>query len=70
MKSFMKEKLMDEEGIQKTDNDLIHVGCPIPFNVDTFFGQLRELMDASYKNAGDIRDLVKTVVTTYRPENH
>ena len=65
-----EEKLMDEEGIQKTDNDLIHVGCPIPFNVDTFFGQLRELMDASYKNAGDIRDLVKTVVTTYRPENH
>ena len=65
-----EEKLMDEEGIQKTDNDLIHVGCPIPFNVDTFFGQLRELMDASYKNAGDIRDLVKMVVTTYRPENH
>ena len=65
-----EEKLMDEEGIQKTDNDLIHVGCPIPFNVDTFLGQLRELMDASYKNAGDIRDLVKTVVTTYRPENH
>lgn len=31
-----EEKLMDEEGIQKTDNDLIHVGCPIPFNVDTF----------------------------------
>lgn len=65
-----EEKLMDEEGIQKTDNDLIHVGCPIPFNVDTFLGQLRELMEASYKNAGDIRDLVKTVVTTYRPENH
>ena len=65
-----EEKLMDEEGIQKTDNDLIHVGCPIPFNVDTFLRQLRELMDASYKNAGDIRDLVKTVVTTYRPENH
>lgn len=65
-----EEKLMDEEGIQKTDNDLIHVGCPIPFDVDTFLGQLRELMEASYKNAGDIRDLVKTVVTTYRPENH
>ena len=65
-----EEKLMDEEGIQKTDNDLIHVGCPIPFNVDTFLGQLRELMDAAYKNVGDIRELVKTVVTTYKPESH
>ena len=61
---------MDEVGIQISDNVLIDVGCPFPFIVDTFFGQLRELMDASYKNAGDIRDLVKTVVTTYRPENH
>lgn len=65
-----EEKLMDEEGIQKTDNDLIHVGCPIPFDVDTFLGQLRELMDAAYKNVGDIRELVKTVVTTYKPESH
>ena len=65
-----EEKLMDEEGILKTDNDLIHVGCPIPFNVDTFLGQLRELMDAAYKNVGDIRELVKTVVTTYKPESH
>ena len=59
-----------KERIQKTDNDLIHVGCPIPFNVDTFLGQLRELMDAAYKNVGDIRELVKTVVTTYKPESH
>ena len=65
-----EEKLMDEEGIRKTDNDLIHVGCPIPFDVDTFLGQLRELMDAAYKNVGDIRELVKTVVTTYKPESH
>lgn len=35
-----EEKLMAEEGLKKTKNDLIHIGCPIPFDVEEF---LREL---------------------------
>ena len=27
-----EEKLMAEEGLKKTENDLIHIGCPIPFD--------------------------------------
>lgn len=62
-----EEKLMAEEGLKKTDNDLIHIGCPIPFEVETFLQQLYDLMEAAYKNRGDIRELVQEVVSTYHP---
>ena len=64
-----EEKLMAEEGLRKTDNDLIHIGCPIPFEVDDFLGHLELLMEAAYKNKAEIRRLVEEVVTTYHPEN-
>ena len=34
----------------KTDNELIHIGKPIPFDTETFLGQLGELARASYNN--------------------
>ena len=65
-----EEKLMAEEGLKKTDNDLIHVGCPIPFDEEKFLGQLAVLMDAAYSNKESIiRELIAGMVTTYRPEN-
>ena len=62
-----EEKLMAEEGLKKTENDLIHIGCPIPFDMDEFLNQLDELMDAAYKNKDDIRERVERIVTTYHP---
>lgn len=63
-----EEKLMAEEGMRKTPNDLIHIGNPIPFKVDSFLVSLRELMDAAYENREqDIRDMVRQVVNTYHP---
>jgi FlaA1/EpsC-like NDP-sugar epimerase len=62
-----EEKLMSEEGLLKTDNDLIHIGCPIPFDIEVFLGQLDDLMEAAYKNKAEIRELVKAVVSTYNP---
>ena len=64
---LFEEKLMAEEGLKKTQNDLIHIGCPIPFDIDVFLGQLEELMDAAYKNKENIRDILKNVVSTYHP---
>ena len=58
---------MAEEGLKKTKNDLIHIGCPIPFDIDVFLSQLDELMESAYKNTGDIRELVQKVVNTYHP---
>ena len=65
-----EEKLMEEEGLTKTDNDLIHIGRPIPFEIDSFLVQLSGLMDASYKNKDTvIRKLVEDVVPTYHPDS-
>lgn len=61
-----EEKLMAEEGMEKTENDLIHIGKPIRFDMENFMGQLEELAQACYSNDGGIRELVRTVVTTYR----
>lgn len=62
-----EEKLMCEEGMRKTPNDLIHIGMPIAFDSDKFLGQLPELMAAAYANSKDIKKLVADIVTTYHP---
>ena len=64
---LFEEKLMAEEGLKKTKNDLIHIGCPIPFDVEEFLKELDSLMEAAYKNKDDIRDRVEKVVKTYHP---
>lgn len=62
-----EEKLMAEEGLRNTPNHLIHIGCPIPFDMDIFLEQLKELMELCYENSDVIRDKVAEIVTTYRP---
>jgi len=62
-----EEKLMAEEGMKKTPNDLIHIGNPIPFDTDTFLVQLEKLMEAAYENDESIRDKVAAMVSTYHP---
>ena len=63
-----EEKLMSEEGLRTTPNKLIHIGSPIPFDTDTFLGQLQMLMEAAYAGKeSEIRKLVEEVVTTYHP---
>ena len=60
-----EEKLMAEEGLKKTKNDLIHIGCPIPFDIEEFLQQLEGLLEAAYKNKDDMKERVEKVVTTY-----
>lgn len=62
-----EEKLMAEEGLQKTENDLIHIGKPIPFDTTVFLRQLEELAKASYENSEDIVEMVEKIVTTFHP---
>ncbi len=64
---LFEEKLMAEEGLKKTQNELIHIGCPIPFDIEVFLEQLDELMFAAYKNKENIRELVENIVSTYHP---
>lgn len=62
-----EEKLMAEEGLKKTDNDLIHIGQPIPFDTEKFLRQLETLAAESYENSDHIVELVESIVTTFHP---
>ena len=64
-----EEKLMAEEGMKTTPNQLIHIGSPIPFDLVKFLEALEDLAKASYGNREDIRELVKRVVPTYSMED-
>ena len=64
-----EEKLMAEEGIQKTENDLIYIGKPIPFDTEKFLASLEQLMLSAYSNKADIRERVEKMVSTYHPED-
>ena len=64
---LFEEKLMAEEGLKKTKNKLIHIGCPIPFNTEQFLQQLTVLMKAAYDNDQNIREMVELIVPTYHP---
>ena len=64
---LFEEKLMAEEGMLKTDNELIHIGKPIPFDKEVFLTQLEELAEASYENSNRIIEMVEEIVTTFRP---
>lgn len=66
---LFEEKLLAEEGLKKTKNKLIHIGCPIPFDIEEFLKQLDELLEDAYRNREDMKERVQKVVTTYHPAN-
>ena len=65
-----EELLMKEEGLQETDNKLIHIGKPIEFDKENFFDNLEKLKQEAYSETGNIRELIKEVVPTYHPGEH
>ena len=60
-----EEHLMDEEGMQDTENRLIHIGRPIELDERQFFVQLKRLEDESKNECKDIRPLIREIVPTY-----
>ncbi len=62
-----EEKLMDDEGMKKTKNKLIHIGSPLEFNTEEFLQDMLALMKAAYDDRKDIKEYVKKIVCTYRP---
>jgi len=63
-----EEKLMAEEGLQTTPNQLIHIAKPIAFDVKQFMDQIEILSEASYTNSATIKQLVSEIIPTYHPE--
>lgn len=62
-----EEKLMAEEGLDKTDNELIYIGHPLAFDQGSFLGQLQELIVAAYDEDEAIQHRVEQIVSTYHP---
>lgn len=60
-----EELLMDEEGLQDTDNKLIHIGKPIVIDEMKFYAQLKQLKEETKNECADIRPLIKEIVPTY-----
>ena len=64
-----EELLMDEEGLQKTENGSIFIGHPLDFDEEVYFEQLHHLrgtIDDMHQDT--IRDEVRKIVSTYHPE--
>ena len=61
-----EELLMDEEGLQNTDNELIHIGKPIKFDTKKFEAGLRKLYRIAYGEKEGIRKAIKDIVPTYK----
>ena len=58
---------MEEEGLQDTENKLIHIGKPIEMDDEKFKEQLKRL-EAAYKTEADnMKDIVAEIVPTYKP---
>lgn len=60
-----EEKLMAEEGMQKTANKLIHIAKPIEMDVEKFFVDIQKLYELCYENVENIREAVVDMVDTY-----
>ncbi|MHB8129104.1 MAG: polysaccharide biosynthesis protein [Mobilitalea sp.] len=65
-----EELLMDEEGLQDTENKMIHIGNPIEIDEEKFFRQLEELKEVCMMEPVEIRKLIKKIVPTYTFKNH
>ncbi len=60
-----EERLMDEEGMQKTANESISIGKPIEFDESVFYEKLDQLYAAAYAETEEMKDLVHELVPTY-----
>lgn len=60
-----EELLTKEEGLQKTDNDLIFIGKPLLFDEDEFLKGLERLEEAISEERFDVKEIVSEIVPTY-----
>ena len=63
---LFEERLMDEEGMQKTPNGLISIAKPLPIDEENLFTTLEELYTAAYAETDEMKTLVQKLVPTYK----
>ena len=60
-----EERLMAEEGLQKTENGLINIAQPIPLDENSFWASLDKLKVAAHEETEQMKEWVKELVPTY-----
>ena len=67
-----EELLMSEEGLQDTENKLIHIGKPIEMDEEKILESIAGLKNFCYENPDNIRSVVADLVPTYqyRKQDH
>ncbi len=65
-----EEMLMKEEGMQETENKLIHIGKPIEMDEEKFMEELKALSTYVVEEPSDIREVVQRMVPTYHPQEN
>ncbi len=59
------EELLDEEGLQDTANEMIHIGHPIEMDDEWFEEKLKLLDKVSRQDSARIKEIVAEIVPTY-----
>lgn len=60
-----EERLMEEEGLKKTANQMISIGKPLDIDEKNLFSKLDELKTEAYKETEKMKELVAELVPTY-----
>ena len=60
-----EEILMDEEGLDKTENNMIHIGKPIKMDEEKFLRNLDMLIEEAFRNGNHIKECTEKVCSTY-----
>lgn len=60
-----EELLMSEEGLEKTENNMIYIGKPIAMNHDTFLDELMKLKNIPDEKPELVQEAIKKLVPTY-----
>ena len=65
---LFEELLLEEEGLESTENELIYIGKPIQLDEKKFLKDLERLYEAAYKEVETIKSLIQEIVSTYQSE--
>jgi FlaA1/EpsC-like NDP-sugar epimerase len=63
---MFEECLKEEEGLKKTQNDLIFIGKPIEYDWESFFEKLVDLKKTAYEDSTEMKSVVKELVPSYQ----
>ena len=61
-----EEMLMSEEGLNKTDNEMIFIGHPLDIDEHSLFDTIQEMKKLAYEETDKMKDVVHQLVPTYK----